>query len=1035
MEQASTGSGLINRYILLNDIVASSRLMEEYPLEFNTLLDRHNQLFLTTCGDFGGEIFKNTGDGYYVFFETFNECAAYAHELAKQFAQFPTIGDDEHFRVGIAIHAGEIRPSVTQYFGPALNRASRLCAICHPGQILISGDAVPDEVKLPEDLTLTDLGLHHLRDLGQPEQLYQLVSPGLPQTEFPPLETLNNRPHNLWRQPNEFIGRERELRELQDMLLSAKQLVSIIGLGGYGKSRLSAHLLADLLPHFDHGVFIIELAPINDASGIASATARALGFSFFGKVPPEEQLINYLRKKEILLCFDNFEHVLEGRQFIADILKDAPQVKIVVTSREQLHLQGEQVYQLDPLPVGSGLDLQVADALVLFADRAALVDQAFQLTPGNTPQVEEVCRTLSGIPLAIELAAAWMDSFTLTEMIRELEQQLELEARYEDVPGRHKSLRASMDWSWNLLADNQRETLMRMATFKGGAFAAAAEAVLGLKGMKLRKALAMLMDKSWLSTREELAAPSTGWVSKQQVQDQTRWYLRDAATREYAFEKLEDTSSEVDSIYQSAVMTHAGYFSGLVEREGPRLETCGQLAATAAFEVELENIVEAMDSLLQRISTPPLEPSPLNADPSSSLLPIVHWLGVYLDTKADFKEMLAQYLHIQQQLPSNANAALRGWTTIELSAAYRQLSQFDAALEQAGIAVKLAREHDLAAIEALALQRLGSVYLRRADFDRALSHFEQCLEIQRRIGDELGAVKTLLNMSSNYGARGDIDRAMELLLPCLEVLRRKGSQTQTAAALSNMGNVYYFRGDNDRALALYEESLENSRLVGDVDTAAEVLCQMGNAYYQQEEYERALELYGQSLEIQRRLGNEHGAAATLSNMGTVCSKCGEIDGALVHYVQALEIERRVEDVPSAAITLACLAGLYLAKGELNKALAALIEGQAGSEKFDDKVNQAHLHCIWARYWLLVFAAERPDTISAPQVALEKALQHLAIVRGLSIEQNVNNEFEFSDELITTARRAIIEFAGEHSLIDGVADLIAEQQTEDSCATD
>lgn len=935
---ATTNASSDPHYILLTDIYQSSRLSELYPRQYASVLDIHNAAVEEAVRECAGQVYKNTGDGYIAFFDSAHDCIACATSLATEFAKFPDFAKDDPFLVRITAHQGKVRPAGTEYYGPALNRASRLCQVCNPGQIVFSDPAKPARRDLPEGTSITDLGEHHLRDLAKPEHLYQLNVPGLPQ-EFPALPTLGNRPNNLVEQPGAFIGRERELGELTGLLADLR-LVSIIASGGYGKSRLSAQLCANLLDSFERGVFFVELAPLRDHTGITTALANATGFQFYGTRDPKEQLIDFLREKELLLCFDNFEHVLEGASFIADILKEAPRVKAIVTSREPLRIRGEQVYKLQPLPVAD----EHSDAVMLFSDRASLVNSGFAL---DVPLVQGICILLSGIPLAIELAAAWMDSYTLPELRDELGKQLELTARMSDTPERHRSLRASLDWSWNLLDEQHRKMLMAMSTFRGGCFADGASAVLQTEGMKLRGGLAKLLDKSWLYTRE--------------LDGRTRWYMRDAASREYAFEKLEGTrdrgqdaspdgSADVSSaeqaggtptlptsLYESSVMAHARYYSGRVEAEGPRLHGYGQLEALQMIGLEKQNIYEAMDTLLRRLESSPLESPPLNLEPPSLLLPIVRWSWEFLDMTDACLELVERY-QVLKEAAGHAGSLeqIRLWALLGYCKGQWRLSDLDAARDNANEANALAETLGNHYGQALSLNVMGVVESDQGNYDAARELNNESLAIMREVKDRHGIAMSLNEMGIVECKQGDYDAAKELFNESLAIRREIGYRSGIASSLVGLGIAQYSQGNYDAARELYGESLAIYREIGNRSGIAACLSNLGIVESDQGNYAAARRLYSETLTIKREIGDRYGIAACLSNMGLVESNQGNNDAARELHSESLAIRRAIGYRSGIAISLNNLGIVEHSQGNHDAARELYSESLAIKREIGDR---------------------------------------------------------------------------------------------------
>jgi len=924
---AETGelAGAVHRFILLSDIAGSSHLAEAYSQRYYAALKLHNVITEQAVARCGGSLYKHTGDGYIALFETARACLSSARELAVELAQLEPLAADEPLLVRIALHAGELRRAGGEYYGAALNRASRICQVCHPGQVLLSVGVAADASRLPAGSALLDLGLHYLRDLNEPEHLYQLDDECFVWREFPPLATLNNRPNNLLQQPNLFVGRARELRELEK-LLSRQRLVTITAPGGYGKSRLAAQLCADLLSRFECGVFFVELAPIAEHTRIVDQLATATGFHLYGSREPQEQIIDYLREKELLLCFDNFEHVLTGAPLVSEILRTAPLAKIVITTREPLRISGEQVYALPPLPVDfSGADGSVRDSLQagaaarppeyseaaqLFADRAALVNPGFALESASGPLVEQICAKLEGVPLAIELAAAWTDCFTLPELLAELSQQLELTARLSDVPERHRSVRASLDWSWQLLSESQRRMLMVLSTFRGGCFVDAAGALLQLQGLPLRQSLAALADKGWLYSRH--------------LDGQTRFFIRDMASHGYAFEKLRETraSMGIDSLYEHAVMAHACYFSELMDRQGPELHAHGQLEALRTIKFELLNIYEALDTLQHRLlraaGTPAVE-----GDAPTLLLPIARWLWEYLDMVSDYKVMRERYLELNKAGGQAGELQqIAFWILLGCGRAHYWLSAYDLARVELDKARELAEALGDRLGVALALSCLGSLEHMQSNYAAARALQSESLRIRREFGDRRGVAQSRFRLAIEENLQRNYSAAREHDTEALAILREIGDRYGIALSLNNLGNMELEQRNCAAARALHAETLAIRRQLGDRRGTAVSLNSLGSVESAQGYYAAASRCYTESLAILRELGERSGIAHSLYHLGFVQRRLGNFAAARALHVESLAILREIGGRSGIADSLNelglvdYLEGNYAAAGEL-----------------------------------------------------------------------------------------------------------------------
>lgn len=935
-------AGAVSRFILFTDIAGSSRLADAYPREYPAVLDRHNQAFESAVGLHGGLVYKNLGDGYIALFETAGACTDCAIALAGELGSLPPLGADDMLRVRFALHGGELRQRGAEYFGPALNRASRICQVCNPGQLLCSGLVQQASAQAPGSaLRFTDLGLHHLRDLAEPERLFQLEAARRAGQVFPPLATLDNRPNNLVEQPNRFIGRARELAELEGLLIGAglapsavgagftppsglagtqggayaaptgtARLVTISAPGGYGKSRLAAQLCANLLPSFERGCFMVYLAPLRDALEVPLAIANALGYQVSAGRTPEQQLCDYLRGRELLLCLDNFEHLLERAPLVADILKAAPQVKLLITSREPLRIQGEQAYPLAPLGTQQAED-GYSDAEKLFADRARLVAPDFLLEPGNQAQVQAVCARLAGIPLAIELAAAWSDGFTLEELLAELDGQLELEARTSDSPERHQSLKACLDWSWNLLGAEQQEMLMRLSIFRGGFLADAASAVLGLKGLGLRSRLLKLCDKSWLYTRE--------------AEGQTRFYLRDMLAHEYASEKL-----KASALKESAPAAHAAYFAALAASEGQRLSGSGspdggatQLQALRVWRTELENIEQALDTALQSGET-------------AWLLPIATRLWGYLSKTSAFYMMRARYEQLLAVAQSLGAAELLLQAQLGLGNAYRWLDQYEdakAVLERALVASRGLGDRQA---EAASMALLGTTCHLQGDLLGSAELHSQALALRREAGDRYGEAASVSSLGVVCFSQGDYVAAGELYAQALAIRREIGDRHGEASSVANLGNVHYLQGDYERAAGQFAQALAIRREIGDRHGEAASLGHLGNIHCSHHDYARAEQMYKEAIGIRREIGDRHGEASSTASLGVIHYLKGENQRAAELHCQALAIRRELGDPQEEAYSLASLGNVRLAQGDCAGAGSLFAEALRNFREVGDK---------------------------------------------------------------------------------------------------
>ncbi len=473
---------------LFTDIAGSTRLWERHPDAMRGALARHDALVRSAIEAHGGHVFKTVGDAFCAAFQT--APAAVAAALAAQRALAAEAWPAEApIAVRVGIHTGAAEARDGDYVGTALNRVARLMGAGHGGQVLVSAAAwelVRDD--LPAGVGLRDLGEQRLKDLRRPERVFQLSGPGLA-AEFPPLATLDARPHNLPVQVTSFVGREREMADLKRLLATAR-LVTLTGIGGTGKTRLALQAAADLVDDFADGAWFVDLAPMSDPALVAGTVASALGVKEEADRPVEATLADALAGKALLVVLDNCEHVVEASAALADrILRAARGVRILATSREALAIAGEAACPIPPLPlpplsadgradVADLAALAQYEAVRLFIDRAEAALPSFQVTNANAPAVAGICHRLDGIPLAIELAAARVRALGPEQIAARLDDRFRLLTGGSRVAlPRQQTLRAAIDWSHDLLDGAERALFRRLAVFHGGWTLEAAEGV------------------------------------------------------------------------------------------------------------------------------------------------------------------------------------------------------------------------------------------------------------------------------------------------------------------------------------------------------------------------------------------------------------------------------------------------------------------------------------------------------------------------------------------------------------------------------
>ncbi|HSB88092.1 MAG TPA: adenylate/guanylate cyclase domain-containing protein, partial [Ilumatobacteraceae bacterium] len=444
---------------LFTDIEDSTRLWEEAPAEMAPALEIHDRIVGEIIERHGGYVFATGGDGFCAAFSTAPDAADAAVEIQLRLLSQP---DVIPFGVRIGVHTGEATQRDRNYFGTEVNRASRLMAAAHGGQIVVSDTT---KVMLQGRLALRPLGNHRLRGLGRRMAVHQIVADGLP-SEFPPLRSLGSFAGNLPQQLSSFVGRDQLLADVADLVRS-NRLVTLSGVGGVGKTRLALEVGAEMADEFADGVWLVELAPVGDPASVPAAIATALGITPQGDVELIDTVAEAVAGRRLLLLIDNCEHVLAAAgAAITQILARSGNAKVLATSREYLWVAGETLQPVSPLAIDAGVS---SDAVTLFVERACAARPGFGLhEPETAAAVTEICATLDGLPLGIELAAARMAAMSAVEVRDRLGDRFRLLKGSERGPARQQTLRLAVGWSYDLLSDDERALLRSAAVFSAG---------------------------------------------------------------------------------------------------------------------------------------------------------------------------------------------------------------------------------------------------------------------------------------------------------------------------------------------------------------------------------------------------------------------------------------------------------------------------------------------------------------------------------------------------------------------------------------
>jgi predicted ATPase/class 3 adenylate cyclase len=566
--------------LLFSDIEGSTRVLRGSGDAYAGLLAEHRRLLCEAFDRFGGHVLDSEGDAFFVVFASADDAATAAAEAQMALAGYEWPGEHE-IRVRMGMHTGEPHVIDGRYVGLDVHQAARVMAAGHGGQVLVSEST---RALLDERIALRDLGSHRLKDFSGAQRLFQLEIDGLP-SDFPPLKTLE-RATNLPTPPNAFIGRTRELAEAQALLERPDvRLLTLIGAGGTGKTRLALQLAADVADQFLHGAFFVSLAPVRDWELVAPTIARTLNLRQQPGETVLETLTEYVRDRELLLLLDNVEQLLAAVPVLAGLLSSAPGLCLLVTSRTPLGLRGEYAYRVPQLDVPDlrrpAVAAEVAeyDSVRLFVDRAQAAAVDFVVSDENVEAVAEICVRLDGLPLAIELAAPRVRTLTPPALLRRLDQRLALlTGGAQDLDERQRTLRGTIEWSYDLLLEEEKALFARLGVFVGGCRLEAADAVCdpdGSFGFELLHGLDSLVQKSLLRQRADSDGEPRFWMLE--------------TIREFAVELLE-SSGELDD----ASARHADWTTVELDRLDAESRTGDHPAFLARVDDEYANVRQAI---------------------------------------------------------------------------------------------------------------------------------------------------------------------------------------------------------------------------------------------------------------------------------------------------------------------------------------------------------------------------------------------------------------------------------------------------------
>ena len=836
---------------LFSDIEGSTRLEQALGTDrYTPLLQRHRELLRSAFRAHAGTEEGTEGDSFFVVFPSARDAVAAAVEGQRALGAEAWPADGE-IRVRMGLHAGEAARAGGSLVGLDINRAARIAAAANGGQVVVS-DAIRGltGTGLPDGVSLRSLGSHRLKDLGEPQPLLQVVADGIAE-EFPPLRSLDARPNNLPTQLTSFVGREAELAEAGE-LLRANRLLTLTGPGGTGKTRLSLQVAANAAEAYPDGIFFVPLETVREPALVASRITAAIGLSESSR-PPIDLLADWLASRTVLLVLDNLEQVLGAGPTLAELLRRAPGVSILATSRAPLHVSGEQEYPVPGLPTPpdpserSGIDrarrgaaaprldpaaLSMYEAVRLFIARASAVKPGFQVTNDNAAAVAAITARLHGMPLAIELAAARVNFLSPDAILTRLEHQLGvLAGGARDLPERQRTLRGAIAWSYDILDEPCRRLLDRLSVFRGMFELEAAEAACGPAaelGQEVVDGLLSLTDQSLVQALESDAEP--------------RFQLLETI-REFAAEMLAARGDQVE-----IERRHAAWYLDLAERLAPLLGGEEQGRHLDRLEADHENLRVALARAIER------------GDGDTSIR-LVAALWRYWQKRGHLTEARRVIETIAAEPWSRSDPRLR----------------------------------------ARLMEALGGICWWQGDIPSMGPAYSEAVELWRGLDDRAELANALYNVSfvwnlpPTVGGRGSEvdpeDRGRVALEEALALYRELGDERGQANVLWGLGNRAFFREEGDGGVARFREALDLFRLTGDVTMAAWSLHMQGGALVRTGEFQEADAAMREALRTFRDAGDAAGITLALDDISQAAVVAGDLERAARLYGAARGLVR------------------------------------------------------------------------------------------------------------------------------------------------
>ena len=898
------------------DIEGSTGLWEKHQDAMGPIIARHYAILEQSVASHGGSIIKKTGDGIFAIFpdeEPGRPSVALgcALDLQRRFQAeaWPVIGE---LRVRMGFHCGRAEAMAGDYYGPTANRTARFMSLGWGGQILVSED-LHKVAQLPDGAQWQDLGVHQVKDLPEPQHVFGLTHPSLKLQEFPPLKSLSNRPHNLPEQLSPFVGRQRELKAVAELLAGPhSRLVTLLGGGGMGKSRLAIQAALENLTAFKHGACLVGLHGLGGPDPLPERIAQSLKLGLYREKAPKEQVLDYLKDKHLLLILDPCERLGPGAGLIPEILEACPSVRVLACSRRRLNLGGESVVEVGGLDFPPGLvGLDACGCARLFVQQVQGIQAGYALKPEDRPYFLRLCRVLQGLPLGLELAAGMLRQLPLKDLAERLEKDpRSLASTRPDRPESQRSLKALFESEWALLGDADRETLAKLAVFRGGFSAAAAQLVCRVRP----EALSGLADQCMLAAGEggRYALPGT--------------------SRYFVAAKLEDSPAKRDQ----ALDLHARYYCAFLRERERGLMGYDQARALAELRLEYANIPGAWDRAVDQGWVREVGQA-------------VRCVGLFTDMQGlarDWEPRMERALRLWDGMEARAfegvpwdesQAALAGVLAVQANYLF-SFGRGAEARDKMSKSLALSKKSGHRAAAAYALVRTA-IFMGPED-ERRKPALEEAAALYQALGDANGAAWARRNLGYLLCRQGGAKVGKAMVEESLAVFREAGNQRETAWSLNSLGQLAQEAGQAEAGAQGLRQARDLFLGLGDLENAAWTLSTLGRAAAKRRQYAEAKPSVEESLKLFGQIRHFRGRAQALRLLCEIHAGLGDLEAAFKAVDQVILDAQAAGDGAGQAGALLQKGQLLARQERYDEALALMQEGQAAFAKAGSAQGQA-----------------------------------------------------------------------------------------------